>query len=623
MHRAYSLFSIKSVDSEQRIIEGVASTPELDRQGDSMDSAGAKFSLPLPLLLQHQKDKPIGHVLSARVTSTGIHIKAQIASGVLPFIDEAWALIKAGLIRGLSIGWRPLASPVVKDGAIRYTAWEWLELSAVTIPANQSATILSVKSADTAAASGTPRSSSILPGASGSRRDTSMNTSEDLTTKKNELQIKSTRLDELETADDANGGLDADETAERDTLIKEVQTLTAKVSRLSTLEAAQMAQGQTLTFPAHTPDSAKPPTRTKIEFKNVDLPKGTLFTRYAMAVAAGKGSYSDTIAYAKRWDPQTPQVSAYVKSAWGQKAVEGTSVVASPGWGGELVNPSTIQTEFVELVRAETILGKVPGFRMTPFNIPIITQTGGTTFEWVGEAAEKPVSEMAFTRTTLPYHKVAGIVVLTEELVRLSTPNAEETARRDLVEQCARFLDEQFIRVAVSAGADNPASITNGVNAPNASGTTLAALKADLNTALSTLSAAGITLSGLVIVTTSEVALRLSLMTTTLGTTPSGFNMTPSGGSVLGYPVIVSDSVDADTLVIFKPSEIFLADDGRVTLDASNQATLNMGPGSATPDFNLWQRNCVGIRAERWITWLKRRPTVVAIIDTIAYVPGT
>jgi hypothetical protein len=148
---------------------------------------------------------------------------------------------------------------------------------------------------------------------------------------------------------------------------------------------------------------------------------------------------------------------------------------------------------------------------------------------------------------------------------------------------------------------------------------------ADLNTALGSMSTAGITLSNLAIVTTSEVALRLSLMVTTLNTTPSGFNMTPSGGTLLGYPVIVSDSVDADTLVIFKPSEIFLADDGRVTLDASNQATLDMGTGGspATPTFNLWQRNCVGIRAERWITWQKRRASVVAIIDTIAYVPGT
>jgi anti-sigma factor RsiW len=111
-------------------------------------------------------------------------------------------------------------------------------------------------------------------------------------------------------------------------------------------------------------------------------------------------------------------------------------------------------------------------------------------------------------------------------------------------------------------------------------------------------------------------------MVTSLGAQPAGLNMTPSGGTILGYPVIVSDSVDAATLVIFKPSEIFLADDGQVTIDASNQATLDLA-GGASPVYSLWQRNAVGLRAERWINWQKRRATVVAIIDTIAYVPGT
>lgn len=592
-----------------------------------MDPAGAQFTLPMPFLWKHED--PIGEVFAADVRPDGIHIQAKISSvsAAAPAhlkarIEEAWHSISAKppLVRGLSIGWKPLEVAKLPGNVRRVLKWIWAETSAVVVPMNASSTILSVKSADQsrAAASGIARTI-VSPGVTGLSRDSKMNISEQLTSAKADLQVKSTRLEALLNAEQVNGGLDETETTEQTELLTQVKTLTDRVSRYTTLEEAQKTQLSPVTATTPTITPGRP---TRVEVKNVELPKGTLFTRYAMAVAAGKGSYSDTIAYAKRWDGQTPQVSAYVKSAWGQKAVEGTSVVASPGWGGELVNPSTIATEFVELLRAETIIGRVPGFRMTPFNVPIITQTAGSTFEWVGESGVKPVGEMAFSRTTLPYHKVAGIIVLTEELVRLSTPNAEETARRDLVEQCARFIDEQFIQVAIAAGADNPASITNGVASPSATGTTLAALMADLNTALATLSAAGLTLSGLVFVTTSEVALRLSLMVTSLGNPPAGFSMTPSGGTILGYPVIVSDSVDADTLVIFKPSEIFLADDGRVTLDASNQATLDMSGGSS-PTFNLWQRNCVGIRAERWITWAKRRPTVVAIIDTIAYVPGT
>jgi len=280
-------------------------------------------------------------------------------------------------------------------------------------------------------------------------------------------------------------------------------------------------------------------------------------------------------------------------------------------------------TEFVEMLMPQTIIGKVPGFRKVPFNIPIITQTGGSTFEWVGEGAPKPVGELAFERTTLGYTKCAGIVVLTEELIRLSTPNAEDRARGDLIEQCAKFLDEQFIQVAIAAGASNPASITNGVNSPAASGTDVDAVKADLMTALATFTAAKIPITGLVIATTPDLALGLSMLTNALGQTPAGFNVTPSGGTLLGYQVIVSESVDAGTVVIFKPSEIFLADDGQVRLDASNQATLDMNSGSPnTPIFSLWQRNCVGLRAERWIHWKKRRDSVVAVIDTAAYGPS-
>ncbi len=447
-----------------------------------------------------------------------------------------------------------------------------------------------------------------------------MTNSERLTDAKADLQIKSARLEELVNDEESANGLEADAVAERDTLMKEIPAMTAKVQRLSTLEAAQagltggIVYEPTTTAPRPVPIPAQ---RMRAEFSTVELPKGTIFTRYAMAVAAGKGSLSDSIAYAKRWT-NTPEVARYVKTS-----LEGTALVGSPAWGGELVNPDVAMTEFVDLVRAATILGRIPvPFRTVPFNIPIVTQTGGSTFGWVGEGGVKGVGELAFTRTTLTWSKVAGIIVLTDELIRLSRPDAEATVRQDLVEQCARFIDQQFIQVAISASASNPASVTNGVSSPSASGTTLAAAIHDFNLSLGTFDTANLSTDGLVVVTTPAVARILSSMTNPLGQPPNGFNVSPNGGTLYGYPVVVSASVDAGTLVFMKPSEIFLADDGRVTLDASNQATLDMA-GSTTPNFNLWQRNCVGIRAERWIRWQKRNAAAVSVIDTIAYVPGT
>src|SRR5690606_32612187 len=78
--RAYSVFEIKAVDDDARIIEGVATTLKTDRIGDIVEPEGAQFKLPLPLLWQHDRHSPIGHVLEADVTEKRIRVRAQIAS---------------------------------------------------------------------------------------------------------------------------------------------------------------------------------------------------------------------------------------------------------------------------------------------------------------------------------------------------------------------------------------------------------------------------------------------------------------------------------------------------------------------------------------------------------------
>ncbi len=616
VQRAYSTFHIKSFDEEQRIVVGIASTPEADRGGDRMTSKGARFKLPMPFRFQHSDD--IGEVFEAEVTKSGITIKARVlkiaeAGRLRDEIEYAWQYIKNGLAKGLSIGWSPIVAARNSFGGLDVAEWDWLETSAVAIPMNASATIQRIKSVDQSAlaASGKGRSiGSFNSGATDSLRHPMKNYSEQITEKRTLLQTKSARLEELMADQDTNGGLEDAEQKELDTVTGEVDALTKGIGQLEVLERAQLSQAKRVDAPAG--ELPGTPGRTKVEVK--ELPKGTLFTRYAMAKAAGKGSYSDTIEYAKRFS-NTPQIVQFLK------AEAGTAVVQSPGWGGELVNPDTMQTEFVELLRPQTIIGRVNGFRRVPFNIPIITQTGGSTFNWVGEGAPKPVGELAFDRTTMSNSKVAGIVVLTDELVRLSTPSAEATVRQDLIDQCAKFLDEQFIQVGISAGASNPASITNGVSSPSATGTTAAALRHDLNIALANFDSNGVTTEGLVIVMTPALARGISLLTTSLGV-PEFPGMTPNGGTLLGYPVIVSASVDSGTVVIFKPSEILLADDGRVTLDSSNQASLDMS-GSTNATFSLWQNNCVGLRAEQWIRWQKRRALgTVAVIDTAAYAPA-
>lgn len=132
-----------------RILTGIASTPNPDRAGDVIDSEGARYTLPIPLLAYHDASKPVGNVVAATVTSTGIEIRAELppASAGIARVDAIWRDIKAKLIRGFSVGILPLEFSFMKEGGIHIKTWDWAELSVVTLPMNQDA-VLTVRSLD-------------------------------------------------------------------------------------------------------------------------------------------------------------------------------------------------------------------------------------------------------------------------------------------------------------------------------------------------------------------------------------------------------------------------------------------------------------------------------------------
>jgi hypothetical protein len=105
MNRAYSVLNIKAVNEAARIVEGIATTPSVDRVGDIIKPLGCKFVNPLPFLWMHQHNKPIGTVEFGTPTARGIPFKAKIASPTAPGIlkdrcDEAWQSIELELGSG-------------------------------------------------------------------------------------------------------------------------------------------------------------------------------------------------------------------------------------------------------------------------------------------------------------------------------------------------------------------------------------------------------------------------------------------------------------------------------------------------------------------------------------------
>jgi HK97 family phage prohead protease len=153
MNRMYSVLEVKSVDDDARVITGIATTPEPDRMSDVIEPMGVKFKNPLPLLWQHRTDQPVGHATFKKPTEAGIDFTAEIVKisepGALKdLLDMAWQSVKAKLVRGVSIGFRPLEYSFMDNGGIRFVETEVIELSLVTIPANEQAKIQTIKSID-------------------------------------------------------------------------------------------------------------------------------------------------------------------------------------------------------------------------------------------------------------------------------------------------------------------------------------------------------------------------------------------------------------------------------------------------------------------------------------------
>jgi HK97 family phage prohead protease len=154
--RAWSKFSMKAVTETDTHYElaGIATTPTPDRMQDIVEPMGGEYELPIPLLWQHDSDEPVGEVFYAQPDAKGIPVQFRIPKLVIPGtlkdrLDLAMQSITLNLVRGLSIGFAPVEYSYIEDtGGYRFIKWLWLELSAVTIPANAEASIAVIKSFD-------------------------------------------------------------------------------------------------------------------------------------------------------------------------------------------------------------------------------------------------------------------------------------------------------------------------------------------------------------------------------------------------------------------------------------------------------------------------------------------
>lgn len=147
MDRLY--FETKLMAEATGEISGVAwKFATADRIGDVIEKgAFAKATLPLPMLFGHDMSDPVGTWDVAEEKADGLYLTGKMLIEEVARAREVHALVKAGAVRGISIGFVTRKATTRPGGGRTIKSLELLEASLVVVPMHPGAKVTSAKSA--------------------------------------------------------------------------------------------------------------------------------------------------------------------------------------------------------------------------------------------------------------------------------------------------------------------------------------------------------------------------------------------------------------------------------------------------------------------------------------------
>jgi hypothetical protein len=333
-------------------------------------------------------------------------------------------------------------------------------------------------------------------------------------------------------------------------------------------------------------------------------PKGTNYVRriIATALADGEGPRKAMEIARKRWGPGSPVADYIVKADKPAGATSG-------GWGTDLLDNQADTVEFFAATEARSIAGQLPGIRRVPFHIASLGIVAGTGVNWVQEGYAVPVSNpIAFRVAGLPPRTLASIVPVTMELLRDSDPKIEAVIRADLMNSVA-FAENTALLDPSNSGVANtkPAALTDGAgssDSPGAPFDSISALIEDQN------------FEG----DLERSVLLMHPATAARQTSPTNPGVGARGGTMLGFPVIVSSAIPLDIVVLLDPTAVLFASENNGDFSTSMAGTLGMTDTptantivpTAVTQVSLFQTATVAVQLRRRVNWAMARPNCIS-----------
>ena len=309
--------------------------------------------------------------------------------------------------------------------------------------------------------------------------------------------------------------------------------------------------------------------KSKMKLDKVDN-----FTKYVMAVAAGKGDIDKALNWAKKNEFEE---------------IEKALTISADSGTGHFLVPDEWASEIIELLRPEVTVRKLGAQTMTlvggKMHIPAMV--GGATAEYLGESADIGVTKPEFGEKILIGKKLAALVPVSNDLLRKASYNVLNIVRNDLINAIAIREDKAFL---YDQGNETPQITIKGLKAlATASSNVLSSLGSlgkDLAQAEDKLKAAHIRFvrPGIIMSPRTETFLKYYYEPLS-GTYPYLEEM--KNGTIFGYPYAVSYEIrtnltigtgteekqNGTELFFVDFNEVIIGDSDEMYIDVSTEAS--------------------------------------------------
>lgn len=136
-------------------------------------------------------------------------------------------------------------------------------------------------------------------------------------------------------------------------------------------------------------------------------------------------------------------------------------VTTSTGTGGNLVATDHMGGQFIDILRANLITGRLGATVLSGLsgNVEIPKRTGSVTAGWVAENSALSLSDATFDQVTMAPKHVGALTELSRNMLQQSSPDIEQLTRNDMAAVLAQAIDTAAIQGS-GVGA-NPTGILN------------------------------------------------------------------------------------------------------------------------------------------------------------------